>query len=171
MENLKIKAAQIKLVAFDVDGVLTNGDIIYSDKGDEIKIFNAKDGQGINMLKTSGLITAIITARSTPIVDKRAKDLNISHVYQGAKNKFVAIQELMNIYNIDLSEIAYVGDDIPDICILEKAGMACCPADAVDEVKSICHFISTKPGGKGAAREISDFIITSKKLNSAISAQ
>ncbi len=163
MNDLKVKASQIKLVAFDVDGVLTNGEIIYNEKGEEIKIFNAKDGQGMNMLRTNGLITAIISARNTSIVDKRAKDLDILHVYQGAKNKLIAMQELMQLYNLKFNQIAYVGDDIPDICILEKVGFACCPADAVDEVKKICHFVSNKPGGKGAVREISDFILAGSK--------
>lgn len=164
MDNLRLKAARIKLVAFDVDGVLTNGEIIYNEKGEEFKIFNAKDGQGISMLKTNGLITAIITARSSAIIDKRAKDIDISHIYQGAKNKLTALQELMGIYKLDYSQVAYVGDDIPDICILEKAGLAFCPKDAVDEVKKICHFVSSKQGGKGAVREITDFILASKKL-------
>lgn len=165
MESLKVKASQIKLVAFDVDGVLTNGEIIYTDKGEEIKAFNVKDGHGMCMLRTNGFITAVITARSSSIIDKRAKDLDISHVYQGIKNKLIILQELMGIYNLDFSQIAYVGDDTPDICILEKVGFACCPADAVDEVKEICHFISNKPGGKGAVREISDFLLASKKEN------
>ena len=168
MDNLKKFAAQIKLVAFDVDGVLTNGEIIYTDKGEEVKIFNAKDGHGIFALSKEGFITAIITARSSSIVDKRAKDLDIKHVYQGAKNKIAALDELMHLYNLDFSQIAYVGDDIPDICILEKVALSCCPADAVIEVKKICNFISRKEGGKGAVREISDFIIACKKAASTL---
>jgi len=163
MEDLKLKAQKIKLIAFDVDGVLTNGEIIYTDKGEEIKIFNAKDGQGIALLGKNNIITAIITARQSSIVDKRAKDLDIVHVYQGIKRKIIAMEELLKIYNLDFSEVAYVGDDLPDICILEKAGLACCPQDAVDEVKKICHFISAKQGGKGAVREIADFILAVKK--------
>lgn len=155
---MKEKLSSIKLVAFDVDGVLTNGEIIYTEKGEEIKAFNAKDGQGINLLVKQGYITAIITARQTPIVDKRAKDLEIPEVYQGAKNKFEVIKLLMDKYNLKLSEIAYVGDDLPDVCVLEKVGLACCPSDAVDEVKKICHFVSEKQGGKGAVREIADLI-------------
>ena len=164
MEELKQKAVQIKLIAFDVDGVLTNGEIIYTDGGQEIKVFDAKDGQGIVMLNKSGMTTAVITARNTPIVNKRAQELGITHVYQGAKNKIIAMQELMDTYKLDFSEIAYVGDDIPDICILEKAGLACCPADAVDEVKAICNFISTRPGGRGAVREIANFILASRLI-------
>lgn len=165
MDNLNEKAARIRLIAFDVDGVLTNGEIIYSEKGEEIKAFNAKDGQGMNMLRSNGIITAIITARHSSVVEKRARDVDVLHVYQGIKNKIIAIQDLMSLYKLDFSEIAYVGDDIPDICILEIAGLACCPSDAIDEVKNICHFISSKPGGKGAVREISDFILNSKKTS------
>lgn len=157
---MKEKLAGIKLVAFDVDGVLTNGEIIYTESGEEIKIFNAKDGQGIDLLNKQGYITAIITARQTPIVDKRAQDLKIPEVHQGAKNKFEIIKLLMNKYNVALSEIAYVGDDLPDVCVLERVGFACCPSDAVEEVKHICHFISKYQGGKGAVREITDLIRT-----------
>ncbi len=120
LDDIQERLSKIKLVAFDVDGVMTNGEIIYSESGEEIKIFNAKDGHGVVMLSYKGFITAIITARQTPIVDRRAKDLDITHVYQGAKNKLNALQDLMNKYNIDFSQVAYVGDDIPDICLLER---------------------------------------------------
>lgn len=156
------RLAGIKLVGFDVDGVLTNGEIIYTDSGEEIKIFNAKDGQGINLLSKKGFITAIITARQSSIVDKRAADLGITEVFQGAKNKFEALKVLMDKYNVDLSQIAYVGDDLPDICVLERVGLACCPVDAVDEVKKICHFVSDKEGGKGAVRQITDLILSAR---------
>ena len=164
MDELRLKASKIKLIAFDVDGVLTNGEIIYNDKGEEFKIFNAKDGHGVCALRKQGLITVIITARKSPIVDIRAKDLEISHVYQGQKNKLEALHDLLSIYKYDYSEIAYVGDDVIDICILDKIGFSCCPADAVNEVKQVCHFVSAKPGGKGAVREISDFILQSQKV-------
>ena len=163
IDNLEQKLAKIKLVAFDVDGVLTNGEIIYSESGEELKIFNAKVGHGIVMLNYKGFKTAIITARKTTVVDRRAKDLDITHVYQGAKNKLNALQDLMEKYNLDLSEIAYVGDDMPDVCILDKVGLAFCPNDAAKEVKKICHFISSKDGGRGAVREISDFILSGIK--------
>lgn len=163
IDDLEKRISKIKLVAFDVDGVLTNGEIIYSESGEELKIFNAKDGHGVVVLNKKGLITAIITARQTPIIDKRAKDLDVTHIYQGAKNKLIALQDLMGKYNLDYSEIAYVGDDMPDICILERVGLAFCPNDAVEEVKKICHFISSKEGGRGAVREISDFILAEIK--------
>lgn len=159
--NLFEKAQKIKLVAFDVDGVLTNGEIIYTDNGVELKAFNCKDGQGMNMLVHSGYITAIITARTSQIVERRAKDLNVTHVYQGAKNKIAALSEILDMYGFCLDEVAYVGDDFPDICILDKIGLACCPIDAVDEVKSVCHFISDKKGGEGAVRDVANLILKS----------
>jgi len=159
IDNIEEKLAKIKLFAFDVDGVLTNGEIIYTDSGEEIKIFNAKDGQGINLLVKNGFITAIITARQSNIVEQRAKDLEIAEVFQGAKKKIDAIHVLMEKYGLQYDEIAYAGDDLPDICVLEKVGLAFCPADAVNEVKQICHFICSKEGGRGAVREITDLLL------------
>lgn len=163
IDYLEERLAGIKLVAFDVDGVLTNGEIIYSESGEELKIFNAKDGHGIVTLNYKGITTAIITARQSAVVDKRAKDLGIAYVYQGAKNKLIALQDLMQKLNLDYHQIAYVGDDMPDICVLEKVGLAFCPNDAVEKVKQICHFVSSLDGGRGAVREISDFILIGVK--------
>ncbi len=171
IDNLEERLSNIKLVAFDVDGVMTNGEIIYSESGEELKIFNAKDGHGTFMLAHKGFLTAIITARQSSVVDRRAKDLNITHVYQGAKNKLAALEDLMEKHNINLSQVAYVGDDMPDVCILERVSLAFCPNDAAKEIKNICHFISSKDGGKGAVREICDFILSGIiiKLNNEIS--
>lgn len=164
IEELQLKAQKIKMVAFDVDGVLTDGTIVYTSNGEEIKTFNVKDGQGMNMLRTNGIITAIITARTSPIVERRAADLGIAHVYQGVKKKIVALDEILKERDLDYSEVAYVGDDLPDICILEKVGLPCSPADAVDEVKNLAVFVSIKNGGFGAVREITDFILRSQGL-------
>lgn len=159
IDSIEDQLAKIKLFAFDVDGVLTNGDITYTESGEEIKSFNAKDGQGINMLVKGGYLTAIITARESNIIARRAQDLGIADVFQGSKNKILAVQALMEKYGLDLSEIAYAGDDLPDMCVLEKVGLAFCPLDAVEEVKQICHFISSKEGGKGAVREVTDLLL------------
>lgn len=164
MDKLTEKAKLIKLVAFDVDGVLTNGDITYTASGEEIKSFNAKDGQGMNMLRSANLITAIITARKSPIVERRAKDLDITYVYQGVKHKIIALQEIMIKHSLSFEQIAYVGDDLPDLCILEKVGLAFCPLDAVAQVKKVCHYVASKQGGKGAVREITDFILQSQDI-------
>ena len=149
----------IKLVAFDVDGVLTDGSLTFDEFGHEYKTFNAKDGQGIVNLNSAGIITAIITARNNSTVEHRAKNLNIKELHQGSKNKLETLNGLMDKYNLSFDEIAYIGDDLPDICILEKVGLKGCPNDAVDEVKAISNFVSSKNGGKGAVREFCDYIL------------
>lgn len=149
----------IKLTAFDVDGVLTDGSITYDENGVEYKTFNAKDGQGIVRLNDAGIITAIITARNNGTVAHRASNLKIKELHQGQKNKIAKLEELMEKYGLTFDEIAYIGDDLPDICILEKVKLAGCPADAVEEVKSVANWISSKNGGRGAVREFCDYIL------------
>ncbi len=149
----------IKLVAFDVDGVLTDGSLTFDENGHEYKTFNAKDGQGIVNLNNAGIITAIITARNNGTVEHRAKNLSIKELHQGSKNKIETLEGIMNKYKISFDEIAYMGDDLPDICILEKVGLKGCPADAVEEVKAVANFISSKNGGRGAVREFCDYIL------------
>lgn len=156
--DLKEKASKIRIIAFDVDGVMTDGSITYDENGIEYKTFNAKDGHGIAKMGVNGFITAIITGRNNGTVDKRATDLGIKEVYQGVKKKLPILEAIMQKYDMDFSQVAYMGDDEPDICILEKVGISACPADAVDKVKDICDFVSAKDGGKGAVRELCDFI-------------
>lgn len=150
---------KIKLAAFDVDGVLTDGSLIFDEFGHEFKAFNAKDGQGIVNLNNSGIITAIITARNNGTVKHRAKNLKIKELHQGSQNKLATLVGIMKKYNLSFDEIAYMGDDLPDLCILEKVGLKGCPADAVDEVKNVANFISSKNGGRGAVREFCDYIL------------
>ncbi len=157
-------AKNIKLIAFDVDGVMTDGSLTFADDGREIKTFNAKDGLGVVMLAKANLITSIITARENATVENRAKMLNITELYMGSKNKVLALNELIEKYGLTYDEVAYMGDDLPDMCVLEKVGLKCCPNDAVVEVKNICNFISSKNGGKGAVRELCDFILKSKNI-------
>ncbi len=149
----------IKLVAFDVDGVLTDGSLTFDEEGHEYKTYNAKDGQGIVNLNKAGIITAIITARDNGTVYHRAKNLGIKELHQGSKNKIATLEEIMKKYDLSFNEIAYMGDDLPDICVLEKVKLKGCPSDAVDEVKAVANFISTKGGGKGAVREFCDYIL------------
>ncbi len=149
----------IKLAAFDVDGVLTDGSLTFDEEGREYKTFNAKDGQGIVNLNKAGIITAIITARQNGTVYHRAKNLQIKELHQGVKNKIETLKSIMAKYNISFNEISYMGDDLPDICILKEVKLAACPADAVDEVKAVANFISSKNGGRGAVRELCDKII------------
>ena len=162
--DLKEKAKKIKLLAFDCDGVLTNGDVTYDENGVEYKTFNVKDGHGLVRMSKSGFITAIITARNNGTVEHRAKNLNITELHQGKRYKLPTLEELKEKYHLSYDEISYMGDDLPDICCLEKVGLACCPNDAVDEVKNICHFVSSKGGGRGAVRELCDFILDCQQI-------
>ena len=160
--DLKEKAKNIKLLAFDVDGVMTDGSITYDENGIEYKTFNAKDGHGLAKMAKNGFITAIITGRRNGTVDRRALDLKVTEVFQGVKNKLPILEGIMEKYGIDFSQVSYMGDDEPDICILEKVAIAACPADAVDNVKKVCNFKSLKNGGAGAVRELCDFIYNSQ---------
>ena len=163
-DNAKTAAKKIKLLAFDVDGVMTDGSVTYDENGVEYKTFNVKDGHGLVRAVKSGFITAIITARNNGTVKHRAENLNITEVYQGQKFKLPALEEIMQKYNLEFENVAYMGDDLPDLCILEKVGLACCPKDAVSEVKNICNFKSSIDGGKGAVRELCDFILDSQGI-------
>ena len=154
----------IKLLGLDVDGVLTDGSISYTDSGQEIKTFNAKDGQGIAMLTKLGINVVIITARNSSIVQRRATDLGIQYVYQGVKNKLEKLDELKTSLGLRYEQIAYMGDDLPDIPILQNVGVKACPNDAVDEVKKVCNFKSRYNGGRGAVRELTDLIYYPAKI-------
>ena len=162
--ELKEIASKIKLVAFDVDGVLTDGSLTFLEDGREIKTYNAKDGLGVVMLGKAGIITSIITARDNNVVKLRAKQIDIKELYMGQKNKVLALKELCKKYNLEAEEVAYMGDDLPDICVLKEVRLASCPSDAVKEVKETCNFISSKKGGRGAVRELCDFILESQNI-------
>jgi len=172
MAELKNKAKdaakKIKLLAFDVDGVMTDGGVTYDENGVEYKTFNVKDGHGLVRMGKSGFITAIITARNNGTVEHRAKNLNITELYQGQKYKLSALQEIMAKYNLTYENVSYMGDDLPDLCILEKVGLACCPNDAVKEVKDVCNFLSSYTGGKGAVRELCDFILETQGIDKIV---
>lgn len=163
-KNISEIASKIKLMAFDVDGVFTDGSLTFGEDGKEYKTFNAKDGQGIVCVEKAGIITVIITARENGTVAHRAKNLGITEFHQGIKYKLPILEEIMKKYNLKYENVSYMGDDLPDICILEKVGLACCPADAVDEVKNICNFVSSKNGGRGAIRELCDIVLRSQNI-------
>ena len=151
-------------MAFDVDGVFTDGSLVFDENGKEYKTFNAKDGQGIVCVEKAGIITVIITARNNGTVEHRAKNLGITELHQGVKYKLPVLEEIVKKQGLNMENVSYMGDDLPDICILEKVGLACCPADAVDEVQNICHFVSSKNGGRGAIRELCDFVLRSQNI-------
>ena len=165
MKNIELKhlAKNIKAVVFDVDGVMTDGSLVFDENGVEYKTFNAKDGQGVVMLNKAGYKTAIITARENGTVKHRFKILGMTKLYEGQKNKEKALDEFLKEFNLEPSQIAYMGDDLPDICVLRKVGLSCCPNDAVEEVKEICKFVSSKDGGRGAVRELCNLILSQNK--------
>lgn len=162
---LQEKAKKIKAVAFDVDGVLTDGSLTFDENGVEYKTFNAKDGQGIVMLTKTGFVTAIITARANGTVRHRFENLGMTKLFEGCKNKQEALDELCKEFDITYDEVAYMGDDLPDVCVLERVGFTACPADAVQEVKEIVHAICENNGGRGAVREFCDYILEQQNKN------
>lgn len=153
----KIKA--VKLLILDVDGVMTDGRIIYDDDGKELKIFDVKDGHGIKLLMRTGIDVAIITARESRVVLHRAKNLGIDIVYQKAMDKVEAFNEILQKKQLSEKEVAYVGDELVDIPLLRKVGFAVAVNDAVAEVKKYVDFVTEKKGGQGAVREICELIL------------
>lgn len=163
--ELRNKAKKIRLMAFDVDGVMTNCSLIFDENGVEYKMFNGRDGQGIELLHKAGIIPAIISKRNNGTIEYRAKVLGISELHIGVKNKIETFNEIIEKYGLSYDEVSYMGDDLPDICVLERVGLPCCPADAVDEVKDVSMFVSLKKGGEGAVRELCEFVLKSKSLD------
>lgn len=153
------KSSKIKALVLDVDGVMTDGSLVFDENGVEYKTFNAKDGQGIVMLNKAGFVTAIITARQNGTVRHRFSNLGMTRLFEGCKNKIAALKDLMSEYNLEYEEIAYMGDDLPDICCLKVVGLPACPNDAVEEVQTHSLFVSSKNGGRGAVRELCNLIL------------
>jgi 3-deoxy-D-manno-octulosonate 8-phosphate phosphatase (KDO 8-P phosphatase) len=165
------RASKVKLVLFDVDGVLTRGDIVYAAANEspavealEMKMFSVRDGAAIRWALREGLKVGILTGRTSNVVARRAKDLEIPFVWQGAKDKGAAFSRVLAETGLEASEVAAMGDDLPDLPVLLRAGVAACPADAHDEVKKRCHFVSALRGGEGAAREFLEEIFRAKGL-------
>jgi 3-deoxy-D-manno-octulosonate 8-phosphate phosphatase (KDO 8-P phosphatase) len=159
MTQITEKLKQIRLVIFDVDGVLTDGSLIMGDDGQEYKAFNAKDGHGMKMLLASGVEIGIISARNSLVVGNRMQGLGIKHVYQGQRNKLKAFADLKKKLKLEPSQIAYVGDDLLDLCIMREVGLAIAVQDATKEVVELSDWQTQAVGGKGAAREICEKIM------------
>lgn len=151
--------SKIRLIAFDVDGVLTDGGVVYGSNGEEFKRFSSRDGYGISELTKLGFHTAFITGRQSNVVSRRAAELGVVDVFQGVNNKRVSLDSLCEKYNLTHAEIAYMGDDVIDLPILTCVGIKACPNDAAKQVKAVCNFISKFNGGHGAARELCDLFL------------
>lgn len=143
----------------DVDGVLTNGEIIVDHEGHETKVFDVQDGLGLVLLQRAGFKTAIISARATEAVTFRAKDLKIHKIYQDAYPKTAALQDLLTEFQLKKEEVCFIGDDVPDICVLKEVGFAVTVPNAVNEVKRVADYTTKKNGGRGAVRELVELIL------------
>lgn len=150
---------KIKLLLLDVDGVMTDGRIIYDSDGGETKAFDVKDGHGLKLVQRAGIQVGIITGRQSGIVARRAAELGIELVFQGAKDKNLPFMEILQKLALTPEEVAYVGDDIVDIPVMRQVGFAATVADAIAEVKPFAHMVTRRNGGRGAVREICDFIL------------
>jgi 3-deoxy-D-manno-octulosonate 8-phosphate phosphatase (KDO 8-P phosphatase) len=153
------KLAKIKLLLLDVDGVMTDGRIIYDNQGNELKAFDVKDGHGLKMLQRAGIKIGIITGRESAVVARRAAELGIEILYQKALTKLDPYQEILAAEGLTDEQVAYVGDDVVDLPILRRVGFSATVADAVPEVLPLVDFVCQHPGGRGAVREICDLLI------------
>ena len=156
---LKAKASDIRLIALDVDGIMSDGRLYFSASGDELKAFNILDGLGLKQLMQAGITVAVITGRRSPLTEKRMSDLGIPHLMQGREDKKVALLELIRDMNLEPEQIAYMGDDIIDIPVLRRVGLSACVPEAPDEVRREVDMITRNRGGDGAAAEFIEFIL------------
>lgn len=157
--DVRERARKIKLVAMDVDGVLTDAGMYYTETGDELKKFNTRDGMGVALVRQAGLKTAILTSESTEIVKRRGAKLRIDHVYIGVRDKLAQMNQLLAELDLTLEQVAYIGDDINDYQLLAHVGLAAAVKDASRLPKSVAHLITEAKGGEGAVRELCEIIL------------
>lgn len=168
-EEAKNRARRLKLMAFDVDGVLSEGSLFYTDEGIEMKAFSSLDGVGMQMLQSAGITVAIITGRKARCVEFRMQNVGIDLLYQGITNKLETMRELLGKLGISADEAGYMGDDIVDLQVMAACGFSATPADGQEIVKQYSQLISSKAGGKGAVREVCEFILDAQgKLEAAL---
>jgi len=160
--NAAERARGVKLMIFDVDGVLTDGRLYLSDNGEEMKAFSTRDGQGIKLLREAGIAVGVITARSSRVVERRARELGIELLRQGASDKAGVLAELLSGQNLQASEAGYMGDDLADLPVLMRCGFAATVQSAPEAVRTRVHYVARSAGGEGAAREVCEFILTAQ---------
>ncbi|MDA8164734.1 MAG: HAD hydrolase family protein [Desulfobacteraceae bacterium] len=158
------RARRIKLLLLDVDGVLTDGAIVYTGEGTEIKAFHIQDGLGLKLLQKAGIEAGVITARESAMVRRRVEELGLAHLFQGFADKLAAYEKVLAGGGLQPEEIAYMGDDWLDLPLLTRVGLAATVADAVPEVKEAAHFVATRGGGRGAVREVCDLLLEARGL-------
>lgn len=157
--DITFRAKQVRLAAFDVDGVLTDGALYYTDAGEEFKAFNVQDGHGLKMLQESGVTIAIITSRSSKLVANRARNLGIEHLYQGVEDKLDAMNALLQRLGLSLDEAGYMGDDVIDLPLLRRCGFAASVPEAPALVRQHAHYVTRASGGRGAVREFCEYVL------------
>jgi 3-deoxy-D-manno-octulosonate 8-phosphate phosphatase (KDO 8-P phosphatase) len=153
------KITPIKLLILDVDGVLTDGKIIYNDRGEEIKAFNVRDGHGLKLLMRAGIGIALITGRKSKVVLHRARDLGIKNVYQRVTNKIEVYEKILKAKKLKDENVGFVGDDLVDIPVLKRVGFSAAVGDAIPEVREVADYVASKKGGEGAVREICELLL------------
>jgi 3-deoxy-D-manno-octulosonate 8-phosphate phosphatase (KDO 8-P phosphatase) len=158
-ESLAERCGRVELLVLDVDGVLTDGDIIYSDQGDELKAFHVRDGSGLKAWLRLGKRAGIITGRRSSVVQRRAAELGVTAVVQGADDKDEAFERMLHEQELPAARVCYVGDDLPDVPLLRRSGLAVAVADACDEARAVAHHVTRASGGRGAVREVIELIL------------
>ncbi len=159
------RAARVRLLVLDVDGVLTDGRLYYGPQGEAMKVFDVRDGHGIKMLMKNGVEVALLSARSSEIVSARARELGVVRVLQGRSDKASALAALLTDAEVTSDECGYVGDDLPDLPAMRNAGFAATVADACDAAKSAAHWMAPQDGGRGAVRALAEFILRAKGVD------
>ncbi|MBI1174848.1 MAG: HAD hydrolase family protein [Sideroxydans sp.] len=156
------QAKSIRLIAFDIDGIMTDGGLYLADSGEEFKRFNSLDGHGLKMLKASGVELAIITGRTSRCVELRAKNLGINHLFQGIENKLATMQSLLRQLNIPADAAAYMGDDVVDLPVMRRMALAATVPEAPQVVRDHAHYVTRRNGGHGAVREVCELIMSAQ---------
>lgn len=159
MDNVEERAKKVKLLILDVDGVLTDGRIIYDSKGRDLKFFDVHDGLGVYLLKKTGIRTILITARGSRAIKPRAKDMQVERVYANISPKQKVLENILKKYRLTSDAVCFVGDDLVDLGIMKRVGLAIAVSNACQEIKEISHYITNSPGGRGAVREIAELIL------------
>ena len=162
-DELREKARRLKLMAFDVDGVMTDGRLVFNAEGEVLKIFHALDGQGLKFLREAGITLAIITGRNSPMVQKRASDLGFHKVVQGRDDKSVVLKAIAQEFGVSAEEVGYAGDDVPDVPALKWASLSFSVPNAHRSAYQTAHIITQRPGGMGAVRDICDIILAARE--------
>ncbi len=170
--SVKEKIKKVRLLVLDIDGVLTDGRIIYDSEGRESRFFDAQDGIGILLLKAAGIQTIMITIKPSEVIQYRARDLKIEEVYQGVKPKTKVLEQILERHKVGLDEICYVGDDLVDIGMMQAVGLPAAVANASREVKKAASYVTKKRGGRGAVRELAEVILKGQdKWHATLSAE